>query len=51
MKQRITYLVSNPDDFTPELLNVKDTSLSLNNVKAAKEHRFTLGVDELPEEV
>lgn len=55
MKQRITYVVKNPDDFTPEQLEVgKDARGPLFGVKgieAAKEHRITLGLDELPEEV
>jgi hypothetical protein len=51
MKQRITYLVPEPDDFRPELLTVQDESLSVRNLKAAKEHRVTFGLSELPEEV
>jgi hypothetical protein len=55
MKQRITYVVKDPDEFTPEQLQVKQDghkdSLSLNGVHAAKEHRVTLGLDELPREV
>ncbi|KAJ4303077.1 protease B nonderepressible form [Kalmusia sp. IMI 367209] len=48
MKQRITYLVKDPDSFTPEKLNVKDGSLTLNGVEAVKEHRLTFSLDELP---
>jgi hypothetical protein len=51
MKQRITYLVSNPDEFHPDLLDVKAISLSLSKVKGAKEHRLTFGLNELPVEV
>jgi hypothetical protein len=55
MKQRITYVVKNPDTFTPDLLEVtKDgpkDSFVVNGVQAAKEHRITLGLDELPTEV
>lgn len=51
MKQRITYLVPNPDDFKEDSLEVKDTTLSLRDVKAAKEHRITVGLSELPQEV
>jgi hypothetical protein len=51
MKQRITYLVPNPDDFNPDLLNVKDGSLSIKGLKAAKEHRITVGLSELPLDV
>lgn len=51
MKQRITYLVEDPDSFTPDQLEVKDGSLSLEGLKAIKEHRFTFSLDELPTEV
>lgn len=55
MKQRITYVVQNPEEFSPEQLEVgKDDRgplFALNGVQAAKEHRITLGLDELPEEV
>lgn len=53
MKQRITYVVKNPDSFTPEQLVVKPdgTQFALKQVVAAKEHRITLGLDELPSEV
>lgn len=55
MKQRITYVVKNPDTFTPELLEVKKDgpkdSFVVSGVQATKEHRITLGLDELPSEV
>lgn len=51
MKQRITYLVPNPDDFHPDLLEVESASLSVRDLKSAKEHRITLGLSELPLEV
>lgn len=51
MKQRITYLVQNSDDFTPEQLEVKGASLTLKDLPAAKEHRITFGLNELPREV
>jgi hypothetical protein len=55
MKQRITYVVKNPDEFSPEQLEVKQSSkgpsFTIKNVDAAKEHRITLGLDELPDEV
>ncbi|KAI4935588.1 uncharacterized protein J4E92_002879 [Alternaria infectoria] len=54
MKQRITYVVTNPEEFTPDQLDVgEDNSgpyFALDNVYAAKEHRITLGLNELPEE-
>ncbi|KAF2446116.1 PIG-X-domain-containing protein [Karstenula rhodostoma CBS 690.94] len=51
MKQRITYLVEDPDSFTPEQLEVKDGSLSLRGLKAVQEHRITFSLDELPTEL
>ncbi|KAL5382828.1 hypothetical protein DPSP01_006383 [Paraphaeosphaeria sporulosa] len=51
MKQRITYLVEDPDSFTPEQLQVKDGSLSLIGLKAVQEHRVTFTLDELPTEL
>jgi hypothetical protein len=55
MKQRITYVVKNPEEFTPDQLDVSEDEsgpyFALDNVYAAKEHRITLGLDELPEEV
>lgn len=48
-------MVTNPESFTPEQLNVYKTEshhvFSVNGVQAAKEHRFTFGLDELPSEV
>lgn len=57
MKQRITYVVKRPDGFSPEqLLVLRDddqfgTRFALKDVDAAKEHRITLGLNELPVEV
>jgi hypothetical protein len=55
MKQRITYVVKDADAFSPEQLEItregQTDILSLKGVKAAKEHRITLGLNELPSEV
>ena len=51
MKQRITYIVQNPDAFSPEQLDVRRDVFAVKDVEAAKEHRITLGLDELPDEV
>ncbi|KAF2854348.1 PIG-X-domain-containing protein [Plenodomus tracheiphilus IPT5] len=56
MKQRITYVVDKPDEFSPDQLSVKNEGSSgprfaLKGVNAAKEHRITLGLKELPEEL
>jgi hypothetical protein len=53
MKARITYVVTEPESFNPDQINVqkgrngeRDT-FEIKRVKAAKEHRITLGLDEL----
>jgi len=55
MKQRITYVLKDPERFTPNLLELKKDgskdSFVISGVQAAKEHRITLGLDELPSEV
>lgn len=55
MKQRITYIVKDADEFSPDQLEVtKDGQkdlITLKGVEAAKEHRITLGLNELPSEV
>ena len=53
MKVRITYVVTEPESFTPEQIGVKEgkdgegDAFEVKGVKAAKEHRITLGLDEL----
>lgn len=53
MKVRVTYVVTEPESFSPEQISVQRASngkrdtFELNRVKAAKEHRITLGLDEL----
>lgn len=55
MKERITYVVTEPESFNPEQISVqkgkgKDKGrdvFEVKRVKAAKEHRITLGLDEL----
>lgn len=55
MKQRITYVVHKPEEFSPEQIEITEDDLgprfALKNVQAAKEHRITLGLDELPSNV
>lgn len=51
MKQRRTFLVKDPDSFTPEQLEVKDGSILLKGVHAVEEHRITFSLDELRVEV
>jgi hypothetical protein len=53
MKQRITYVVTEPESFNPEQISVQQgkdgepDTFEVKRVKAAKEHRITLGLDEL----
>jgi hypothetical protein len=51
MKQRVTYIVQDPDSFSPDQLVIKGSSLTLKHVEAAKEHRITASLDDLPSEV
>jgi len=51
MKHRITYLVPNHDNFNPEQLAVQGDAFTLKGVDAAKEHRITFSLNELPQEV
>lgn len=49
-------MVEDPEAFAPDHLLIQDDqakgpTFSLKNVQAAKEHRVTLGLDELPREV
>lgn len=51
MRQRLTYVAKDAQKFSPDQLIVENQSLTLKDVDAAKEHRITLGLDELPDEV
>lgn len=54
MKQRITYIRQKTDPFNLNTLQVitEKKILKINNLKAAvKEHRISLGLNELPDEV
>ncbi|KKY20608.1 putative protein pbn1 [Diplodia seriata] len=52
MKERITYLLHVGEEaFDPAKLTVSKDSLAVPPLKAAKEHRFTLGFSELPQEL
>jgi hypothetical protein len=57
MKHRITYVLKDPDTFSPDHLKVvkrngkSPAKFIFENVNAAKEHRITMGLDELPDEV
>ncbi|KZF19180.1 PIG-X-domain-containing protein [Xylona heveae TC161] len=51
MRQRITFLHKREDSFDPKQLHITPSDLTVNNLRAAKEHRWTLGYDELPAEL
>lgn len=50
MKQRITY-ITEPQVDTAKHVTTDWNTLSIRLLEAAKEHRFTIGLEELPEEV
>lgn len=51
MRHRITYFGRPGSSFSPEQVIVTADSLTVHNLDAAKEHRITLGLTELPKEV
>jgi len=51
MKERITYIRDNKDEFHPDQLEVEKNAMHIKSLKAAKEHRLTFDYDELPAEV
>ena len=52
MKQRLTYLLRDGDaELGVEQVRVSDSTLAVDGINAAKEHRITVGFDELPQEV
>jgi len=51
MKERITYIRDNQDEFHPGQLEVGNNSMHIKSLKAAKEHRLTFDFSQLPTEV
>lgn len=51
MRQRITFLQEPQDSLDPKLLSVASSSISAKELKAAREERITLSLDELPQEL
>jgi hypothetical protein len=51
MKARITFVHDPEDAFDPAQLQIQNETLHVNNLKAAREVRITLGLQELPQEV
>jgi len=52
MKERVTYIIRNPDaSFDPSKLEIEDSTFAVSEIDAAKEHQITLSAAELPQEV
>lgn len=51
MKQRITYIRGADQNFDPASIAPTGGSLKIPSLRAAKEHKLTIDVSELPEEV
>jgi hypothetical protein len=51
MRQRITLLHQPEDAVDPASIEVTKDSFKVAGIKAAREDRITLGIDELPEEI
>lgn len=51
MRQRVTFFHHNEDAVDPESLRVSDNAVSGPDIKAVREDRFTLGLEELPVEL
>lgn len=51
MRQRTTFFHHNDDAIDPLALKVRDRSITGPKIKAAREDRFTFGLDELPREL
>lgn len=51
MRQRITFVHEPQDAINPKGLDITSTSLSLEGLKAVREDRITLGLEELPQEL
>lgn len=51
MKQRITYFRQHDAPFDLSQLSVEPNGMQIDDLEAAKEHRITIGLSELPGEV
>ena len=50
MKERITFIYDAEDTFTPSQLQLENDTLYIDSLKAAREHRLTFALQELPQE-
>ena len=51
MKERITFIQSSGDEFSPQQLQLQNGTLHVKTIKAAREDRLTFSLYELPQEV
>lgn len=51
MKQRITFLSPDPQESDVIPVNVTSSGVVIKNLKGAKEHRWSIGLDEIPSQV
>ena len=51
MRERVTYVHGPEDAFDPKQLLLKDETLHIQHLHAAREIRLTFGLYELPQEV
>lgn len=51
MRHRITYLKRPNVDFDPDAISITKNGITLHGLRASKEHRTTMGLDEVPQEV
>ena len=51
MKRRVTFIVEQDSAFDPKKLDIRGDLLSVKSLQAAREERWTVGLDILPQEV
>ena len=51
MRERITFIHGAEDAFDPQQLTVDNKAVEVKSLQAAREHRLTFGLSELPQEV
>lgn len=51
MRARFTFIHASGDEFDPKQLRLENDTLHVESLRAAREDRLTLGLDELPQEV
>lgn len=51
MRHRITYIKHPDTDFDPDSITVSHDAISIEGLRASKEHRITLELEQAPKEV